>query len=66
MSDKGLRVFPIFVIGRSKQNADPQIDVDEIGGDEFTVHHDSRGDIHRFAPFIHGAIVIITNRRILE
>ena len=66
VSDKGLRVLPILVIRRPKQNADPQVDVYEIGGDKLTIHDDSGGDIHRFAPFVHRPIVIVTNRWILE
>ena len=32
--DEGLAVLPVVVVGTAQQNADVQIDVDQVGGDQ--------------------------------
>ena len=41
----------------------PKVNIDEIGGDEFAIDHDTRRNINRLAPFVHGLVVVIANVR---
>src|SRR5271166_6883530 len=66
MGDKGFLVLPVFVIRRTKQNPQPEVDIDQIGGDQLTVHDYPRGDVHRLAPLVHRPVIVVAYIRILE
>ena len=48
--DEGLAAIPVVVEGTAEQNADVQVDVNEIGGHQLAVHDHARGDEHRDCP----------------
>src|SRR6202047_5627627 len=48
--DKRLRILPLVVIGTAKQNADVEVDVHQVGGDQLAVDDDTRGDEHAATP----------------
>ncbi len=50
VSDEGLAVLPIVVVGASEQDADAEIDLDQIGGHELAVNDDAGRNIHRATP----------------
>ena len=47
---KRLRLFPIVVVRTAKQNANAEVDVDQIGGHQLAVNNHTRRDIHRSCP----------------
>ena len=40
--DERLAVLPVVVVGAAQQDADVQIDVHQVGGDQFAVHDHAR------------------------
>ena len=40
--DEGLAVLPVVVVGAAEQDADAEVDVDQVGGDELAVDDDAR------------------------
>src|SRR5581483_6244149 len=48
--NKGLLILPIVVVRAAQKDADAQVNVDEVVGDQLTVHDDSRGDEHAPPP----------------
>jgi hypothetical protein len=51
--DEFALLLPICVIGRAEQDAHAEIDVDQFVGNQFSVDHDTRGDVHLLAPAVH-------------
>src|SRR5271165_3421437 len=66
MGDKGFLVLPVFVVRRTKQNPQPEVDIDQVGGDQLAVHYYARGDVHRLAPLVHRPVIVVAYIRILE
>src|SRR6202012_3326273 len=56
---------PIVVEGAAEENADPEVDLDEIGRDELAVDDDAGRDVHRAAPFAHRLVAEIAFLRVL-
>ena len=53
LCDEYLLVFPIVVIGAPEEDSDPQMDLHEIGGDEFPIDDDSGSNKHLASPSRH-------------
>ena len=49
-----------------EQDADAEVDVDQVGRDQFAVHDDARRDEHRLAPIVHGLVVVVADVGVLE
>jgi hypothetical protein len=45
-------VLPVVVIRAAQQDADVEVDVDQVGGDQLAVDDDAGRDEHRLAPFV--------------
>ena len=65
-ADEGLAVVPVVVIGAAEQDADLQVDVDEVGGDQLAVDDDARRDEHGAAPVGHVLVLVVADVGILE
>jgi hypothetical protein len=63
---KRLRILPIVVVGAAEQNANVQVDVDQVGGHKLPVHHDTRSDEHGATPVGHPLIGVVANLGIVE
>jgi len=59
-------VLPAVIVGASEQDADIEVDVDEIGRHQLVVDHDPGRDVHGAAPFRHLFIGVIAYGRIVE
>ena len=64
--DERLAVLPVVVVGTAQQNADVQIDVDQVGGDQLAVHHDAGRDEHLSAPVGHVLVGVVADVGIVE
>src|SRR6201987_3690921 len=64
--DERLRILPVVVVGATQQDADIQVNVDQIICDEFTVHHHARGNKHPPSPSGHVLVGVIANIRVIE
>src|SRR6185437_4747414 len=64
--DEHLFALPIIVKRAAQQNAQPEINVNQIVGDQLAVHHDSRSDEHSPAPIRHVFVAVIADGRIVE
>src|SRR5579862_2360756 len=66
MRDEFFPGTPIVVEGTAKQNPDAEVDLDQIGGDEFAVDHDAGCHKHRASPFAHRLVSEVAYLRVLE
>src|SRR5690349_22227065 len=64
--DENLFALPVFVIRMAEQDADAEIDLDEIRRDQFSIHDDARGHEHFPPPVGHVAIFEIAVLGILQ
>ena len=65
-ADEFFRMLPAIVEGAAEKNADAEIDVDEIGGDQLVVHNNARRHVHGAAPFRHFFVGVIADSRVIE
>ncbi len=64
--DEGLFVFPILVVRAAQQDADAEVDVDQVGRHQLAVDDDAGGDEHRLAPLAHVLVLVVADVRVLE
>ena len=57
--DEGFRSLPVVVIGTAQQNANVEIDVDQIVGDQFAVDDHAGSDEHLASPLGHVFVGVI-------
>src|SRR5690349_18150931 len=57
---------PVLVIGGAEKDADAEVNVHQIGGNELAIDDNARSDEHRPAPIIHRSIFVIAYLRALE
>ena len=50
LRDEHLLVFPVVVEGAAEQDADAEVDLHQVGGDQLAVDDDAGGDEHRCGP----------------
>ena len=56
-----LLVLPVVVVRAAEQDADAEVDVDQVVGDELAVDDDAGGDEHLAAPVGHVAVVEVAD-----
>ena len=66
VGDERVLVDPVAVEGAAQQDADAEVDVDEVVGQQLAVDHDARGDVHRLAPVVHRLVAVVADLRVLE
>src|SRR6266568_2672104 len=59
-------VSPVIIEGMAEQDTDAQVDINQTGCYQFTVHDDARGNEHGPSPLVHGAVVVVTHIGVLE
>ena len=59
-------VFPVLVVGAAQQDADAQVDLGQVVGDELAVDHDARGHVHLAAPVGHGLVAEVAVLGVVE
>ena len=64
--DEGLLPLPVVVVGAAEQDADAEVDVDEVGGHELAVDDDAGRDEHGPAPLGHVLVAEVAHLRVLE
>src|SRR5438094_8435651 len=64
--DEHFFVFPVIVIGTPEKDPDPQMDLHEIGGEEFSVQDDTGSDKHLSPPIGHVPVIEIALLWILK
>ena len=64
--DERFLVLPVVVKRTAQQNANAEIDVHEIVGDQLAVHDDARRDEHGASPVGHVLVAVIADIRIVE
>ena len=64
--DEDLPSRPVVVERRPEQDADAQIDLDEVGRDQLVIDHDSGRHVHLAAPLRHGLVPEIAGVWVLE
>ena len=63
---KSFGVFPVIVIRTAQQNADVQIDIDQVRGDQLAIHDDAGRDKHLVAPVRHVLVGVVAMIGIVE
>src|SRR5262249_21136533 len=66
LADESLALFPVFVVRTAEQNANAEIDIDQISRDELSVNDHTGRHVHRVAPFVHVLVGVVADCRILE
>ena len=56
-------VLPVVVERRAQQDADAEVDVDQVVGDQLAVDDDAGRDVHRLAPLVHVLVGVVADRR---
>ena len=64
--DEGLALVPVVVEGAAQQDADVEVDVDQVGRDQLAVDDDAGRDVHRPAPVGHLLVGVVADVRVLE
>ncbi len=64
--DEHRLAFPVVVVRAAEEDADAEVDLHQVVGDELTVDHHARCDTHRPAPLGHVAVVEVAHRWVLE
>ena len=59
-------LVPVVVVRAAQQDANAEIDLHQVGGDQLAVDHDSGGDVHRPAPLGHVLVGVIADVGVLE
>ena len=57
---------PVVVERVPEQDADAEVDLDQVVGDQLAVHHDARGDEHLVAPVGHVLVGVVADVRVVE
>jgi hydrogenase large subunit len=66
VADERLLPFPVVVVRAAEQDADAEVDLDEIGRHELAVDDDAGRDEHLLAPVRHVLVLEVADVRILE
>ena len=61
-----VRLGPVLVVGVPEQDADPEVDLDQVVGDQLAVDDHARGDEHLPAPVGHVLVLEVAVRRVVE
>ncbi len=64
--DEHLLVLPTVVERRAEEDADAEVDVDQVVGHQLPVDDDTWGDVHGSAPFGHVPVPEVADVRVLE
>ncbi len=64
--DEGFLPIPVLVERAAKQDADIEVDVDQVGRHQLAIHHHARRDEHPAPPLGHGLVVVVAHGRVLE
>ncbi len=64
--DERRLVLPVLVEGAAEQDADPEVDLDEVGGDQLAVDDDPGRDEHLVAPLLHVAVLVVDVPGVVE
>ena len=64
--DERLACVPVVVVRAAEQDADAEVDVDQVGGDQLAVDDDAGRDVHRPAPVGHGLVGVVADLGVLE
>ena len=59
-------VLPIVVEGAAQQDADAEVDVDEVVGDQLAIDDDAGRDVHRPAPVGHVLVAVVADSGLLK
>ncbi len=66
LPDERLAFLPVLVVRAAQQDADAEVDLNQVGGDELAVDHDPGRDVHRPARLGHVLIRVVADIRVLE
>src|SRR6266550_206194 len=64
--DEHLLVLPVLVERAAEEDADAQVDVDQVVGDELAVDDDTGADEHLAAPVGHVLVLEVAVRRVVQ
>ena len=66
VGDERVLVDPVAVEGAAQEDADAEVDVDQVVGQQLAVDDDAGGDVHRLAPLVHRLVAVVAGPRVLE
>src|SRR5690606_25367337 len=66
VGDEGFLAYPVVVVGGGEQEAQSEVDVDDVVGDQLSVDDDAGGDVHGLAPGVHGLVAVVADGGVLE
>jgi hypothetical protein len=58
--------LPVIVERVAEEDADAEVDIDEVVGDELTVDDDAGGDVHGIAPGRHLLVRVVAGVGVIE
>src|SRR5262249_8868405 len=64
--DERLGILPVAIEGAAEQDAEAEVDFDQVRGDQVAINDNARSDIHGPAPFRHSRVGIIADVGVVE